>query len=245
MIIDNLKISVRYPKKSFFSPPIFGQICCRKIGKWLHSLTAEIINENDSVALYKNRIEVKAYDEKGYFLGKNGPLRNASNIILYLRPKEKYIFVTHLSFPSPTFDDPRSPPLSTMLFSSRNLYELKFRFYKLKWRDLSFYHLPKVIVSNDLLIEKNTKHILQFNITNLSSSLHSFQVNVGFYSHDGKLIGGAMGLAHRNIKVNVPKTMKIKIPFELPSDCKYIIQPHANTPWLLLFLKKRASISNQ
>jgi hypothetical protein len=33
--------------------------------------------------------------------------------------------------------------------------------------------------------------------------------------------------------------MKIDIPFELPPDCKYIIQSYADTPFLRLFLKKK------
>jgi len=239
MIIDNLKISVRYPKKSSFLPPKFGQICCRKIAKWEHCIAAEIINVNDSVSLYKNLIEVNAFDEKGYFIGENGAFESASDIIHYLLPKEKYIFVTHLTFTSLHKSRKGGPLLSTWLYSSKIVNKLKIQFPKLKWKDLSRYHFPKVIINNDLIIRKNSKNILQFDITNLSSSLHSFQVNVGFYSHDGKLIGGAMGLAHRNIKANVPKTMKIKLPFELPPDCRYIIQPYADTPFLRFFLKRK------
>jgi hypothetical protein len=236
MIIENLKISVKYPKKSSYLPPAFGQICCRKIAQYEYCFAAEIINENDSVSLYKNPIEIKAFDEKDYYMGRNGAFPNGSYSIQYVHPKTIYIFVTHLACSHRSNIYP--PPISTRLFGTTVLNKLKIRFNKLRWKNLSGYYFPQALINNDLLIKEKGKQILQFDFTNQSSGLHSYQINIGFYNN-GTLIGGAMKLIHYKIKKNKPKLMKIDIPFELPPDFKYIIQCYADTPFLRLFLKKK------
>jgi hypothetical protein len=84
----------------------------------------------------------------------------------------------------------------------------------------------------------NGKHFLQFNITNNSNHLHSFQINAGFYNNNGKLIGGALTYTY-NIKPYKQKLMKIKLFFTPPQDCSFIIQPWPNTYFFNPFKKKK------
>jgi len=217
-----------YNPETGFIPPKIGQIWwkyigMRTIGIREFRIAAEIINDNKNVGLSNTFVQVNALDKKDLKIGRNTNLLTGSSI-LYLLPKQKYIHISSFFI---------------LEFYYKKVYQIKISFPHLKWRDFSGISFPKAVISNDKLIKINGKHILLFNLTNLSEPKHSFQVNVGFYSYDEKLIGGAIGLAHWNIKPNVPKTMKIKLPFELPPDCRYIIQPYADTPFLRFFLKRK------
>jgi hypothetical protein len=233
----DLKISVKYPDSPYI-PPKIGQVCCNKISDYKNFITAEIINENSSVGLFKSLFEINSYDEKKYFMGKNSPFCNELNRILYLPPKNKYILVTYLNFPFLFEGFKSGPPFSTLLFSSRKIDNIKFHFINLKWMNFVNICLPQASIDNEQLIEMKGKHFLQFNITNNSNRLHSFQINVGFYNNNGKLIGGALADTY-NIKPYKQKLMKIKLLFTPPPDCSYIIQPWPNTYFFNPFKKKK------
>jgi hypothetical protein len=233
MLITNLKVNVDYFKTSYI-PPKISQVCCNRISSFNNLITAEIMNDNPDVALYKSPVVVKAYDNKDLFMGENGWLVEGETKILYLPPKGKYLFMTFLDW-----DTLRYQPSIHLLFSNTIISKVNFGFYPLKWKDFSNISLPQVKISNDNIIEINGKHFLQYDITNHSDKWHSFQVKAGFYNSNGNLIGGAFEITTGSVRPYVPETRKIKVPFELPSDYHYKIQLFPNTFFFNPFKKKK------
>jgi hypothetical protein len=223
-----------YYSSAKFIPPKIEHICwkyirMRTFGFREFRIAAEINNDSDKFGLFKNPVNIYALYKKGSNIRR---IRNffESSSILYLLPKQKYLYIS-----------------SFFLMESYYKKTIKFELNlpKLNWENFSGLSFPETKISNDRLITLNGKNILKFDLTNLSNPKHSFQVNVGLYNSKGKLIGGAMGIAHYNIRKNVPKPMKIEIPFELPSDCKYVIQTYADTPALLFFLRRESRKKNK
>lgn len=197
-----------FPRDNFISPKI-GQICWREI-ETLKSeikkfrLTAEIVNMNYNVGLYKAFVQVIGLDKEGSKINPSFA-EDEGDFIPYLPPNSKYIFVCDL-------------------YGRKQLDDVYFVFQNTKWRDFSNISSPKAVIIYDLLYTIFQEYNLEFIIENLSKYKHRFQINCGFYNKNGRLIGGVKGNTIQPIKPGKRKYMILDVPFDLPVDCRYEIQ---------------------